>query len=155
MGTDKFVETVDKRGRWKYPSAMAEFLTTSEIARLYGLADSTIRHYRASGRLLPSRRTPGGHARYDVADVVSALGKPGGERAHLTDPGHEARITGLVRESFAAPGEHDLRSSGRGGMLASEAVALGLRETHEPVTSALGRARWGGRLITPRGRVAA
>ena len=134
---------------------MADLLTTSQIAQIYGLADSTVRHYRSSGRLVPSRKTPGGHARYVMADVVSVLGDPAGE--HLGGAtASEARITGLLHERFAPVGQHDLRSTGRGGVLAPEVVALGLREVREPVdTHRQGGARWGGRLLKARARAAA
>lgn len=133
--------------------AMTDFLTTSDIARMYGLADSTIRHYRASGRLVPTQRTPGGHARYAIDDVIKALGSPseGGSGAD-----RELRITGLTGETFAPPGQHDIRSSGRRlGVLPPEMVALGVREAPEPPPSAREPARWGGRLVKPRRRVAA
>jgi hypothetical protein len=131
---------------------MAEFLTTSQIAEIYGLADSTVRHYRSSGRLVPSWKTPGGHARYAMANVVSVLGEPGGESLGPTMPVREAQISGIERESFAPRGQHDLRSSGRGGMLSPEVVAIGRREAPEP--SREGRVKWGGRLLRPRSRVA-
>lgn len=134
---------------------MADLLTTSQVAQIYGLADSTIRHYRSSGVLVPSRQTPGGHARYTMADVASVLGEPSGELPAGGMPSGGARITGLTQDTFAAPGEHDLRSSGRGGILASEVVALGLRESIEPAASRGDGVRWGGRLLKPRARVAA
>jgi hypothetical protein len=150
------VGTVDTDHLRHYSWLMADFLTTSQIAQMYGLADSTVRHYRSSGRLVPSRKTPGGHARYAMTDVVSALGNPAGDHMEGASPTGEARITGLVHESFAPAGQHDLRSTGRGGMLASEVVALGLREAHDPTdTYRQGRARWGGRLLKARARVAA
>jgi hypothetical protein len=129
---------------------MAKFLTTSQVAEIYGLADSTVRHYRSSGRLVPSRKTPGGHARYEIADVVSALGEPGGE---ARTPTHDVQISGLEHESFAPPDQHDLRSSGRGGILSAELVAIGRRE----VTGSLRERgpRWGGRLLRARSSVAA
>ena len=143
---------------------MGHFLTTSQIAEMYGLAASTVRHYRASGRLVPSRQTPGGHARYAWADVVSALGEPTDKRGQdspASDDGStasqaEGGVTGLVSEHFAAPGEHDLRSTRSGGTLAAEIVALGVREEPEPAGgSSQSPCRWGGRLVKPRGRVAA
>lgn len=129
---------------------MAEFLTTSQIAELYGLADSTVRHYRSSGRLVPSRKTPGGHARYAIADVVSALGEPGGE---ARTPIRDVQISGMEHESFAPRDQHDLRSSGRGGMLSPEVVAIGRREVAGVPRQ--GRPRWGGRLLRARSTAAA
>lgn len=119
---------------------------------MYGLADSTVRHYRASGRLVPARRTPGGHARYAIADVIATLGSPS-----APTPGSrpEPRITGLAGETFALAGQHDVRSSGRAGMLPAEMVALGVREAADPPGRSHGHARWGGRLMTSRRRVAA
>jgi hypothetical protein len=118
---------------------MTDFLTTSQIAQMYGLASSTLRHYRASGRLVPTRHTPGGHARYALAEVTAVLGPP------LT-PGPEPRITGLRGETFAPPGQHDVRSSRDGGVPSAEIVALGIREGHERP----GHPRWGGRLMKTR-----
>lgn len=132
---------------------MARSFTTSEIARIYGLADSTIRHYRAEGRITPRGRTPGGHARYDLDEVIAVLGPP--VRADVA-PAPEPRVTGLVSERFAALGQHDLRSSGRTGVLPAEMVALGAREVDaDPAAerTSAGRPRWGGKLLTPRREV--
>ena len=155
--TDRYVVTVDTDRIRSILDPMADLLTTSQIAQIYGLADSTVRHYRSSGRLVPSRRTPGGHARYAMADVVSALGDPtGGHSGKAAAPPSEAHITGLLHESFAPAGQHDLRSTGRGGMLVPEVVALGMREAREPAdTHRQWRARWGGRLLKASARVAA
>jgi hypothetical protein len=135
---------------------MAEFLTTSEIAQMYGLADSTVRHYRASGRLVPSRKTPGGHARYAIVDVVSVLGEPGAGLAVAMGSGREARVIGMERERFAPIGQHDLRSSARWGVLSPEVAALGRREVQDSeLLQDAGSPRWGGRLIRARSGVAA
>ena len=129
---------------------MPRSFTTSEIARIYGLADSTIRHYRAEGRITPRGRTPGGHARYDLDEVIAVLGPP-----VQADAAPAPRITGLVSERFATLGQHDLRSSGRTGVLPAEMVALGVREVDaDPVErTPAGRPRWGGKLLTPRRKV--
>jgi MerR family regulatory protein len=135
---------------------MAEFLTTSEIAQMYGLADSTVRHYRASGRLVPSRKTPGGHARYTVVDVVSVLGEPGTGLAVVGGARQDARIIGMERERFAPAGQHDLRSSARRGVLSPEVAAMGRREAQDDlVEQDAGLPRWGGRLLRARRGVAA
>jgi uncharacterized protein len=55
----------------RYPAFMA-LVTTSEVARVLGLSPSTVRALAARGRI-PSRRTPGGHRRYDLAAVRAAL----------------------------------------------------------------------------------
>lgn len=125
---------------------MPKLLTTSQIARMYGLADSTIRHYRATGRLRPTHKTPGGHARYALADVLGALGEPA---ATLAEPPDRA----LDGETFPPAGVHDLRGSGARGILAPEVVALAHREQPEAPGTAP-NARWGGRLLIPRGRPA-
>lgn len=135
---------------------MAKFLTTSEIAQMYGLADSTVRHYRASGRLVPSRKTPGGHARYAVVDVVSALGEPGTGPAVAMGSGRDARVIGMARERFAPVGQHDLRSSAPWGVLSHEVAALGRREAQGAVVpQGAAPPRWGGRLLRARSGVAA
>jgi hypothetical protein len=113
---------------------------------MYGLADSTIRHYRATGRLRPTYKTPGGHARYAIADVLGALGEPAAMPA-------EPQPRALDGETFPPAGVHDLRGSGARGILAPEVVALAHREQTEAPRPAPD-ARWGGRLLTPRGRLA-
>jgi hypothetical protein len=118
---------------------MARYLSTSEIARSLGLADSTIRHYRATGRITPHAVTPGGHARYDLDEIARVLG---------VDTIETPR--GLGGEQFARLGEHDVRSSGRRGPLAPEIAAL---RVHEIAESA--GCRWGGRLISPSVRTTA
>ena len=130
---------------------MPKLLTTSQIARIYGLADSTIRHYRATGRLRPTYKTPGGHARYALADVLSALGEPADMPAMLTESQYQTWPRSLPGETFVPTGTHDLRSSGDGGILSGEVAALAHREQPE----ATHRARWGGRLLTPRGKLVA
>jgi hypothetical protein len=129
---------------------MPRYVTTAQVARALGLADSTIRHYRAAGRIAPRSQTPGGHARYDLDEVVEALGVAG-----RPAPGEqEAWITGLVKEGFAPLGRHDVRSSGRSGVLPAEMVALGTGEVTERAPAAApGRPRWGGTLINARSRV--
>lgn len=134
---------------------MPKLLTTSQIARMYGLADSTIRHYRAIGRLKPTHKTPGGHGRYAISDVLSALGKPAEMPAMVDDPQTKTRSRTLQGEEFAPAGTHDLRSSGEGGILSVEVAALAHREQPETAPRPAPNARWGGRLLTPRGRHAA
>lgn len=137
------VENVAKEG-----AAISHHLTTSQLAGVLGVASSTIRHYRADGRITPARQTPGGHARYDVAEVAAAL--------HVELPEEPApEITGLADEQFAPLGQHDVRSSGRSGPLAAEVVALGVREMPERARPAAGSPRWGGRLLNARRRVPA
>jgi hypothetical protein len=118
---------------------MSRHLTTSELADVLGVASSTVRHYRSSGRIKPASQTPGGHARYDVVEVAAALGIP-------------PRISGPTGEEFAPLGRHDVRPPDRSGPLADEVAALGVRETPEP---AAGRPRWGGRLLSAHRRVPA
>lgn len=118
---------------------MSQNLTTSQVADALGVDSSTVRHYRSAGRIEPSSLTPGGHARYDLEEVVDALG--------LTVELDRPAIRGLRGEAFAPLGQTDLRSSGRGGSVAAEVTALRVREVPGPSP-----ARWGGELLTPRGR---
>jgi hypothetical protein len=120
---------------------MSRFLTTAELARILGLSDSTVRHYRMTGRITPQRQTPGGHARYDLDEVVAALG--------IVNPQDELRVTGLVHDTFSPLGVPDIRSApSDGGSLAPEIVALGVRDTAE--ADARSTHTWGGRLLNAR-----
>jgi hypothetical protein len=133
---------------------MPRYLTTAEIAQALGLADSTIRHYRSAGRIKPRSQTPGGHARYDLGEVIAALGVRAAPPVHA-EHADGSEITGLVKEGFAPLGRHDIRSSGRSGVLPAEMVALGVREVPEPAPSrpSAGHPRWGGELLNARRRV--
>lgn len=130
---------------------MSEHLTTSQLAHALGLADSTIRHYRASGRIVPAIETPGGHARYDLSEVAAALGvEPAATRGR-------AELKGLTRETFPPLGVHRLPRSRRPrATLPREMVALGVREVPDPRRgrSAAGP-RWGGELLNARTRIPA
>ena len=123
---------------------MTRYLTTSQLADALGLSDSTVRHYRSEGRIVPTRQTPGGHARYDLDEVETALG--------IEAIANDAPITGLVSEAFEPPGAHDLRPVPVGGSLAAEVIALGVRDAPEP--SGHMTPRWGGRLLNARVPVA-
>lgn len=123
---------------------MARYLTTSQLADALGLSDSTVRHYRSEGRIVPTRQTPGGHARYDLSEVEMALG--------IEAIKDDAPITGLASESFEPLGVHDLRPVPASGSLAAEAVALGVRDATESRGDAT--PRWGGRLLNARASVA-
>lgn len=129
---------------------MPDYLTTTQIAEALGLADSTIRHYRASGRIVPSIETPGGHARYDLSQVAAALGVELGATR-----GQELR--GLTRETFEPLGVHRLPPSrAPRAELPPQIAALGVRELSEPAGSRPGREpRWGGKLLNARSRVSA
>jgi len=134
---------------------MPRYLTTSEIANQLGLADSTIRHYRAAGRIAPRTETPGGHARYDLNEVTAALGLDA-----ISEPPQEdtPKITGLVSEEFASLGEHDLGPADRPGPLPAEIVALNVREVSDASPNGSrrpGSPRWRGELLNARRRVPA
>jgi hypothetical protein len=120
---------------------MSRHLTTAQLADALGVASSTVRHYRSAGRITPASQTPGGHARYDLAEVAAELG------LEFQDA---PRINGLIAERFAPLGRHDVRAAKRSGPLATDVVALGVRET-QPARPP----RWGGQLLTARRRVAA
>lgn len=48
---------------------------TVEAARQIGVAYQTLSDWAAKGRYAPAERTPGGHARWDVADLRRQLGR--------------------------------------------------------------------------------
>lgn len=50
---------------------MAEvvLLTTSDVAKRFRVDDSTVRRWVATGVLTPAITTPGGHYRFDEADI--------------------------------------------------------------------------------------
>lgn len=118
---------------------MADLLNTNELAQQLGVAASTVRYYRSSGRISPARQTPGGHARWSLEQVRRQLS----ERP-------AAAITGLTEEHFAPLGVNDIGGRGAGAM-PPEMVALGVRESAAPVIDDerfdAARHRWGGRLV--------
>jgi hypothetical protein len=121
---------------------MAELLNTHELAQELGVAASTVRYYRSSGRISPTRQTPGGHARWSLEQV----------RRQLADR-RAAAITGLTEERFAPLGVSDIGEGGAGAM-PPEMVALGVRESAAVVIDDesfdAARHRWGGRLVGAR-----
>jgi hypothetical protein len=121
---------------------MADLLNTNELAQQLGVAASTVRYYRSSGRISPARQTPGGHARWSLEQVRRQLA----ERT-------AAATTGLSEERFAPLGVSDIGDRGAGA-LPSEMVALGVRESTVPVIDEeqfdAARHRWGGRLTGRR-----
>ena len=102
---------------------MRHHLTTAQLAAALAVAPSTIRHYRAVGRIAQVSQTPGGHARWDLADVRRALGYTGTERGS---------ITGLKVDTFAPPCQHDISGDGPTGPLPMEMIALNFREDTMP-----------------------
>ena len=50
-----------------------KLLTTAELAVELGLSERTLQRYRREGTLRPKLSTPGGHARWDLDDVLNQL----------------------------------------------------------------------------------
>ena len=51
-------------------------LTTKQAAEALGVAVSTLQAWAAKGIVKPAWRTPGGHARWDLADLERQLDMP-------------------------------------------------------------------------------
>ena len=51
----------------------ARLLTTGEAARLLGVSQPTLNRAVRAGRLHPTLTTPGGHRRFDSAELSAAL----------------------------------------------------------------------------------
>jgi putative resolvase len=49
---------------------MSDEITTSEAAKLLGVTSRTVRNWETKGRI-SSRRTPGGHRRFQLAEIKS------------------------------------------------------------------------------------
>ena len=54
-------------------SRRRRLVTTGELADVLGLSERTIQRYRAEGWITPSIESRGGHARWDVDEVVEKL----------------------------------------------------------------------------------
>lgn len=52
------------------------YLTSKQAAEEIGVAVSTLQSWAAKGRVTPKWRTPGGQARWDLADLRRQLGMP-------------------------------------------------------------------------------
>jgi len=88
-----------REGRDVMPRRVA---TSSEVAHALGLSAATIQGYARSGRV-PADVTPGGHYRYDLAEVELALYPDASELVgELTRP----RPTGLGRGVEASRSPH-------------------------------------------------
>jgi len=58
------------------------YLTTKQAADAIGVAVSTLQSWAAKGRVTPKWRTPGGQARWDLADLKQQLGMPPNGEPH-------------------------------------------------------------------------
>ena len=56
--------------------ADSRFFSIGQAARLLGVSVRTLERHRSAGRLVPARRTPGGHARYSAAQLAQLTGTP-------------------------------------------------------------------------------
>lgn len=45
-------------------------ITTTQVAKHYGVDNSTVRKWVAEGKLTPALRTPGGHYRFRETDLA-------------------------------------------------------------------------------------
>jgi 8-oxo-dGTP pyrophosphatase MutT (NUDIX family) len=55
------------------------YVTSADAADALGIGVSTLQAWAAKGIVTPAWRTPGGHARWDLADLERQLDKPPGE----------------------------------------------------------------------------
>lgn len=55
-------------------STTVTLYTTAEVARLAGVDASTVRRWVEKKHLVPAATTPGGHYRFNPADVEELLG---------------------------------------------------------------------------------
>lgn len=62
---------------------MARTATTKQVAAALGVKETTVQLYSRQNRV-PFDRTPGGHRRYDVDEVLAALGRDGAPQSRLT-----------------------------------------------------------------------
>ena len=50
--------------------ASKRFFSTEDVAERYSVSIPTVKNWRASGRLVPTLKIPGGSVRYTLADLV-------------------------------------------------------------------------------------
>jgi excisionase family DNA binding protein len=60
----------------KSPGSPREWLSRTEVARLFQVSASTVTRWAREGKV-PARRTPGGHYRYPEAEVRRLAGTSG------------------------------------------------------------------------------
>jgi len=72
---DTYVYAVSKPSTSAYggPVTTRRLVTTSELARAIGLSGRTIQRYRTEGIITPVVVSKGGHARWDVEQVIEDL----------------------------------------------------------------------------------
>jgi excisionase family DNA binding protein len=87
---------------------MKGYLTTAHVAAELGVSEETVRGYVRRG-VIPVTRTPGGHARYDMADVRAVLAlRPHIRTIPALEPG-EIRIGASERPMPHGSWADDLR----------------------------------------------
>lgn len=87
----------------------------SVAAKLIGVCVKTLHRWEASGKLLPTLRTFGGHRRYDTAELMELRGIVRGSKPRLIDETlsqmKTERVVGYVRVSSAKQKEDLVRQS--------------------------------------------
>jgi DNA-binding transcriptional MerR regulator len=75
-------------------------LTTKQAAKQSGVGVSTLQSWAAKGLVTPKWRTPGGQARWDLADLKRQLGMPSNDEPQDT-AGAELpdMLTSLLRDN--------------------------------------------------------
>lgn len=63
---------------------MAEYVTTKAVAARLQVSPETVRAYAREG-LIPARTTPKGHRRYDLDEVLDAVGASSAELERVAD----------------------------------------------------------------------
>jgi len=63
---------------------MGNLLSISEVAKVLGVSESTLRRWEREGRLLPDERTEGGQRRYKLSSISSSkIGIQGTNAWHI------------------------------------------------------------------------
>ena len=78
----------------------ARDLTTKQAAEQIGVGVSTLQSWAAKGLVTPKWRTPGGQARWDLADLKRQLGMPSNDEPQdPASPELPDMLTSLLRET--------------------------------------------------------
>lgn len=133
---------------------MPHYLSTKQLADRLGMGSSTIRAASAAGTLHPAHKTPGGHARWVLEDVLAQLG---GVEDTVRVAAAAGTMTGLTGGEFAPLGVHVIGEPLGRRLLPQDMVALGVREVEDEPGERYDAThrRWGGELVLPLQRLGA
>jgi 8-oxo-dGTP diphosphatase len=92
-----------------------DYVPTSQAARAVGFSRNTLLRWAREGKVTPAVRSPGGHVRWDIADLERQLRRLNTEAPHVTSSASTPVQQPIVAAVIALPGRGMLATWRRDG----------------------------------------